>query len=104
MGVWEEMDLMYQVPFGVFMTETAPIWPSYRTMPIKYKTDNKHSTTVMALKLQRCKHEPKDRCSGVGQYRRTWRSVAFYLPFEMGFVKNLTVDSENHLQLPGSVP
>ena len=49
---WEGMDLMYQVPFGVFMTETAPIWPSYRAMPIKYKTDNnKLSTTVMALEL-----------------------------------------------------
>ena len=33
---------------------------------------------------------------GIGQYRRTWRSVAFYLPYEIGFVKNFTVDSENH--------
>ena len=49
---WEGMDLMYQVPFGVFMTETAPIWPSYRTMLIKYNTDNnKLSTRVMALEL-----------------------------------------------------
>ena len=49
---WEGMDLMYQVPFGLFMTETAPIWPSYRAMPIKYKTDNnKLSTTVMSLEL-----------------------------------------------------
>ena len=40
------------MPFGVFMTETAPIWPSYRAMLIKYKTDNnKLSTTVMALEL-----------------------------------------------------
>ena len=46
------MDLMYQVPFGLFMTETAPIWPSYRAMPIKNKMDNnKLSTTVMALEL-----------------------------------------------------
>ena len=43
---------MYKVPFGLFMTETAPIWPSYRAMPIKYKMDNnKLSTTVMALEL-----------------------------------------------------
>merc|ERR1719222_1031098 len=33
---------------------------------------------------------------GSAQYRKPWRSVAFYLPYEMGFVKNFTVDSENH--------
>ena len=26
---------------------------------------------------------------------RAWRGVSFYLPYEMGFVKNFTVDSEN---------
>ena len=49
---WEGMDFLNQIPFGKFNEETKPRWPSYRAMPIKYKTDNnKLSTTAMALEL-----------------------------------------------------
>merc|ERR1712156_1212072 len=49
---WEGMDFLNQIPFGKFNQETKPRWPSYRAMPIKYKTDNnKLSTTSMALEL-----------------------------------------------------
>ena len=49
---WEGMDFLNQIPFGKFNQETKPRWPSYRAMPIKYKTDNnKLSTTAMALEL-----------------------------------------------------
>ena len=48
---WEGMDFMNEVPLG-HLGSTGPEWPSYRAMPIKYKTDNnKLSTTAMALEM-----------------------------------------------------
>jgi hypothetical protein len=48
---WEGMDFMNDVPAGNL--GSTRIWaPTYRTQPIKYKTDNnKLSTTAMALEL-----------------------------------------------------
>jgi len=46
---WEGMDKMNEVPKGN-MAHTAPVWPSYRALPVNYHTDNnKLSTTAMAL-------------------------------------------------------
>merc|ERR1719209_2197485 len=48
---WEGMDFLNEIPLGQ-MGATGPEWPSYRAMPIKYKTDNnKLSTTAMALEM-----------------------------------------------------
>ena len=48
---WEGVDFMNEVPLG-HLGSTGPEWPSYRAMPIKYKTDNnKLSTTAMALEM-----------------------------------------------------
>ena len=49
---WKGMDFLNQIPMGKFSEKAKPRWPSYRAMPIKYKTDNnKLSTTAMALEL-----------------------------------------------------
>ena len=48
---WEGMDFLNEIPLKQ-LGATSPIWPSYRAMPIKYKTDNnKLSTSAMALEM-----------------------------------------------------